>query len=70
MNKGLLTLIVALSVSLILLSLVVPVNHSSLPLTQGCAVLVADGNPGPGYPPPPKPSGSMRPTGNWKSALA
>ncbi|MGB7844917.1 MAG: hypothetical protein WBL63_04825 [Candidatus Acidiferrum sp.] len=49
------TLGVVLSVSVIVLSLVAPVNHSSQPQTHGSAVLVADGVPGPPLPPPPPP---------------
>ena len=71
MKKRLLGLSIALSVSLILLFLVAPVNHSSLAPTLNSPVLVADGNPGPPLPPPPPPGGnSMRPTDNGQFTLA
>jgi hypothetical protein len=70
MKKNLLTLAAVLSVNLILLSLAVPVNHSSQVRTHNAVVLVADGVPGPGLPPPPPPPTKMRPTDNWKSALS
>jgi len=69
MKKSLLTLGVLLSVSLILLSLAGPVNHSGLPATEKGAGLVADGVPGPTYPPPPPPP-HVRPTNDWITALA
>ena len=50
-----LTLGILLTANLIVLSLVVPVNHSSSPAIRSGTVLVADGDPGPGLPPPPPP---------------
>jgi len=70
MKKNLLTLGVFLSLSLILLSLAGPVNPSGPLATEKGAVVVADGVPGPILPPPPPPPTKMRPTDNWKSALA
>jgi hypothetical protein len=60
MKIRLITLVAALSVSLILLSLVVPVNHpSQLPTQKGVGV-VADGVPlPPPIPPPPKQLGAL-----------
>lgn len=58
MKARLLTLVAMLSVNLILLSVVAPVNHSSLAGTKNGVVLVADGVPGPRLPPPPPPPGS------------
>lgn len=55
MRKISVTLGVALSVSLIVLSLALPVNHSITPLNHGNANLIADGSPLPPVPPPPPP---------------
>jgi hypothetical protein len=55
MKTRLLALTVLLTANLILLFLEAAVNHSSLLQTPNGAVLVADGNPGPGLPPPPPP---------------
>lgn len=55
MKKYFVTFGLALSVTLIVLSLLVPVNHSvALPGHTG-AMLVADGTPIPPVPPPPPP---------------
>lgn len=55
MRKHLITFGLALSVSLILLSLLVPVNHSILLPSHAGAKVVADGTPIPPVPPPPPP---------------
>jgi hypothetical protein len=71
MKTRLSTLGVILSVSVIVLSLALPVNHSSLTLSLGSAVLAADGNPGPGWPPPPTaPKGGVHARNDWRSRLA
>lgn len=55
MKKHFVTLVVAVSVTLMILSLAIPVNHVvQLPGDNG-VVLVADGVPGPPVPPPPPP---------------
>ena len=52
MKKVLLTLSIALSVSLILLAIAVPVNHSRMLPTWNNGSIQADGVPGPPLPPP------------------
>ena len=60
MKIRLITLVAALSVSLILLSLVVPVNHPSQFPTQKGVGVVADGVPlSPPIPPAPKQAGTL-----------
>jgi hypothetical protein len=58
MKERLLTLVSTLSVSIILLALVVPVNASSLPPAQPGFVLLTDGVPLP--PPGPRPTSPYR----------
>jgi hypothetical protein len=55
MKKSSVTFGVTLTVSLIVISLLVPVNHSVCQISPNNAILVADGSPLPPVPPPPPP---------------
>ena len=59
MKKSSVTLGVALSASLIVISLLVPVNHSVSQISPNNAVLIADGSPLPPTPPPPPTKGNQ-----------
>jgi hypothetical protein len=63
MKKSLVVLGISFSASLIVVSLLLPVNHSGSRLNNNHSTLTADGDPLP-LPPPPPPSG-----GNQSSTL-
>jgi len=59
MKKSSITFGVTLALSLIVISLLVPVNHSVSQISPNNAILVADGSPLPPTPPPPPTKGNQ-----------